>query len=194
MTLSIHKIEPNFQPPNRGDMLISEPYLNDYHFRRTVVLISDHNDEGSVGFVMNRLVDLTTHDVIPGLMKYNFPLFFGGPVEPNTLHFIHRVGELIPGAQHIANGIYWGGDIEMIEALIDTNKAKQEEFKFFSGYSGWAAGQLEEEISQKAWWVGKASIDDVFDDDLDNMWRNIVKNMGDDFSYMADAPEDRSWN
>lgn len=194
MTLSIHNIEPNFEPPQRGDILISEPYLNDYHFRRTIVLISDHNPEGSVGFVMNRLVDLTTHDVIPGLMKYNFPLFFGGPVEPNTLHFIHRVGDLITGAQHIANGIYWGGDIELIEDLIDRKVAKPQEFKFFSGYSGWAAGQLEEEIAQKAWWVGKAGKDDVFDDDLENMWRNIVKSMGSDFSYMADAPEDRSWN
>ncbi len=194
MALSIHKIDPKFQPPFKGDVLISEPYLNDYHFRRTVVLISDHNDEGTVGFVLNRLIDLTTHDVIPGLMKYNFPLFFGGPVEPNTLHFIHRLGYLITGAQHIANGVYWGGDIEMIEDLIDRNIAQQNEFRFFSGYSGWASGQLEEEIAQKAWWVGKAGIEDIFDDDLDNMWRNIVKSMGADFSYMADAPEDRSWN
>lgn len=194
MALSIKNIQPNFRPPQRGSILISEPYLNDYHFRRTVVLVSDHNEEGSVGFVLNRLVDLMTGDVIPDLMKHNFPLFFGGPVEPNTLHFIHKVGDLITGAQHIANGIYWGGDIEMIDDLIDRKIAKPEEFRFFAGYSGWASGQLDEEIQQKAWWVGEASTKMIFDDDLENMWRNIVKNLGTDFSYMADAPEDRSWN
>jgi putative transcriptional regulator len=194
MTLSIKNIQPNFMPPQRGSILISEPYLNDYHFRRTVVLVSDHNEEGSVGFVLNRLVDLMTSDVIPDLMKHNFPLFFGGPVEPNTLHFIHKVGDLITGAQHIANGIYWGGDIEMIDDLIDRGIASPDEFRFFAGYSGWASGQLDDEIQQKAWWVGEASTKMIFDDDLENMWRNIVKNLGKDFSYMADAPEDRSWN
>lgn len=194
MTLSIQQIEPHFNPPQRGHILISEPYLNDYNFRRSVVLLSDHNEEGSVGFVLNRLLDLSTDDVIPGMMKHNFPLFFGGPVEPNTLHFIHKVGELIKGAQHIANGIYWGGDIEMIDDLIDRGIAAKDEFRFFSGYSGWAAGQLEEEIAQKAWWVGKISNEDVFNHHLEMMWSNVVKQLGKDFSYMADAPEDRSWN
>lgn len=194
MSLVIRNIQPDFLPPKKGSVLISEPYLNDYHFRRTVVLISEHSEEGSVGFVLNRLIDLQTDDVIPGLMKYNFPLFFGGPVEPSTLHFIHKVGDVITGAQHIGKGIYWGGDIEMIDDLIDRGVADKGEFRFFSGYSGWAAGQLEEEINQKAWWVGEASVKKIFDDDLENMWKVIVKDLGRNFSYMADAPEDRSWN
>jgi putative transcriptional regulator len=194
MALSIRNIQPKFNPPQRGSILISEPYLSDFHFRRTVVLISDHNSDGSVGFVMNRLVDLMTSDVIPGMMKQDFPLFFGGPVEPNTLHFIHKVGDLITGAQHIVNGIYWGGDIEMIDDLIDRKIARPEEFRFFAGYSGWSAGQLDEEIEQKAWWVGEKATESIFEDDLDTMWKNIVRNLGNDFSYMADAPDDRSWN
>lgn len=194
MGLKIKKIEPHFTPPRKGNVLVSEPFLEDYHFRRSVIFVSDHNDEGSVGFVVNRLIDLSTNDVIPGLMKYNFPLFFGGPVEPNTLHFIHKVGDLIAGAQHIANGIYWGGDIEMIDDLIDRNIASQDEFRFFSGYSGWASGQLEDEIQQKSWWVGSVKKDLIFDEDLEHMWRKAVKQMGQDFAYMANAPEDRSWN
>lgn len=194
MTIKIETIEPTFQSPNKGKLLISEPYLNDYHFRRTIVLLSDHNETGSVGFILNRLVDLTTNDVIPGLMQHNFPLFFGGPVEPNTLHFIHKLGNLITGAQEIAKGIYWGGDIEMIDDLINKNIANQNDFRFFSGYSGWSAGQLEEEIEQKTWWIGEANVEDLFDDDLENMWKNRVKHLNQHFSYMADAPEDRSWN
>jgi putative transcriptional regulator len=194
MSLELHTIEPIYIPPSPGNLLISEPFLSDYHFRRTAVLISNHNEEGSIGFVLNRLIDLTTQDVIPGLLKHNFPLFFGGPVEPNTLHFIHKLGTLIKGAQQISSGVYWGGDIEMVDDLINRNIAQPNEFKFFSGYSGWAEGQLQEEISNKSWWVTKPDEDVVFDDDLENMWRNIVKGMGKNFSYMANAPEDRTWN
>jgi putative transcriptional regulator len=194
MTLEIHHVDPQFKSPRPGSMLISEPYLNDYHFRRTVVLMGDHNSEGSVGFVLNRPINVTTDDVIPGLLKRNFPLFFGGPVEPNTLHFIHRLGPLITGAQLICDNIYWGGDIETIDDLMDKQIANVDDFRFFSGYSGWAAGQLDDEISQKAWWVGQAGTAIVFDSDLELMWKNIVKGMGENFSYMAEAPEDRTWN
>jgi putative transcriptional regulator len=194
MSFPIKNIETHFEKPQRGDVLLSEPYLDDYFFRRSVVLISDHNEEGSVGFVLNRLVDLHTNDVIPGLLAHNFPLLFGGPVEPNTLHFIHKVGEIVEGSQLIANGIYWGGDIECVDMLLKRNIATPEEFKFFSGYSGWAAGQLDDELEHKAWWIGKGGFDIVFDKDLDNMWRKMVRQMHQQFAYMANAPEDRSWN
>ncbi len=194
MALSIRNINHHFLPPQSGRALISEPYLGDYHFRRTVILISDHGAEGSVGFILNRLVDLKTSDVIPGLLDHDFPLYYGGPVEPNTLHFIHRLGDAIPGAQLIANNIYWGGDIEAINQLLENNLAQPEDFKFFSGYSGWEPGQLEDEISQKAWWTGHITQQDVFGQDIEMLWPKIVKQLGGDFSYMADAPEDRSWN
>ena len=194
MKLSIHNIEPNFNIPNIGSVLISEPFLKDYNFRRSVVIVCDHNKEGSVGFILNRLNDLTINDVIPGMIKYNFPLFFGGPMESNTLHFIHKVGDLVTGTKQIAEGIYWGGDIKMIEDLIDRKVVSHTDFRFFLGYSGWGPKQLEDEISKKAWWVGRVSANHVFDDDLQNYWSNIVKNLGVDYAYMASAPEDRSWN
>jgi len=194
MSVQLHQILNRFNKPKSGSVLLSEPYLNDPNFRRSVVLISNHDENGSVGFILNKRVDLTTKDVIPDLMKHNFPLFYGGPVEPHTLHFIHKIGDLITGAQHIVDGIYWGGDIEMIDQLIDQKIVSKDAFRFFSGYSGWTAGQLDEELNENNWWVGKADVDIIFDYDLKNMWRNIVKKLGQDFSYMANAPEDRSWN
>ncbi len=190
-----HKlIQPSFGPPVKGDLLISEPFLTDLHFRRTVVLLGEHNEEGTVGFILNRLLNIRSNEVVPGLLDIDFPLFYGGPVEPNTLHFIHTVGELIDGAQPIRNGIYWGGNIELINDLLARGTVQPNEFRFFVGYSGWAEGQLEEEMEQRAWWIGKAPTSLIFDDDLEHMWANVVKGLDEDYAYMANSPEDPQWN
>jgi putative transcriptional regulator len=192
--LDLKNIKPQFLEPRKGRLLISEPFLQDMQFRRSVVLIGDHSQEGSVGFILNRLITTTSDEVIPDLLDYNFPLFYGGPVEPNTLHFIHKVGLLIEGAQEIANGIYWGGNIDMINDLMARKVVTPDEFRFFIGYSGWEANQLESEIEDKAWWVTEGNDQIVFDDDLENMWKHVVGSLGQDYAYMANSPEDPSWN
>ncbi len=194
MNIQHKQIQPSFGPPVKGDLLISEPFLTDLHFRRTVVLLGEHNEEGSVGFILNRLLNIRSNEVVPGLLDIDFPLFYGGPVEPNTLHFIHTVGELIDGAQPIRNGIYWGGNIELINDLLARGTVQPNEFRFFVGYSGWAEGQLEEEMEQRAWWIGKAPTSLIFDDDLEHMWANVVKGLDEDYAYMANSPEDPQWN
>lgn len=158
------------------------------------MLLGEHNEEGSVGFILNRMLNITSSQLVPDLLSHDFPLFYGGPVEKNTLHFIHRVGPLIEGAQEIASGIYWGGDITLVNDLLERKIVTPEEFRFFVGYSGWAAAQLEQEISEKAWWIANATDDIVFDDNFDNMWKRIVGSLGDDYAYMANSPDDPSWN
>lgn len=180
--------------PQRGELLVSEPFLADPNFRRSVVLLCEHEEQGSVGFILNRLLNLTTEEVIPGLLNISFPVFYGGPVEQNTLHFIHTAGELIEDSLPITDGIYWGGDIEAINALLLAGKVKPEDFKFFIGYSGWGEGQLNAEISLKAWWATPSSPAIVFTDDLEEMWRSVVKNLGQDFAYLANSPIDYNWN
>jgi putative transcriptional regulator len=132
--------------------------------------------------------------VVPGLLDIDFPLFYGGPVEPNTLHFIHTVGELIEGAQPIKDGIFWGGNIELVNDLLNQKVVKLNEFKFFVGYSGWAPGQLEDEMQEKAWWLGEAPASLIFSDDPERMWTNVVKNLNEDYAYMANSPDDPQWN
>ena len=178
----------------KGRLLISEPFLMDMKFRRTIVLLSDHNEEGSVGFILNRLLTLTSNEIVPDILEYDFPLFYGGPVEPNTLHFIHKVGHLITGSQEISDGIFWGGDIETINDLLTRKIVAPDEFRFFIGYSGWAANQLEQEIAEKAWWIADGNIDIAFDDDLENMWKRIVSSLGQDYAYLANSPDDPTWN
>lgn len=191
--MEIRKKEFTFSPEG-GQILISEPFLNDPNFRKTVVLLCEHEEDSSVGFVLNRMLSATTSEVIPDLLHYNFPIFYGGPVEPNSLHFIHRCGLAIEDSFPIGNGIYWGGDIDYINKVIKAGLATEADFKFFIGYSGWAAGQLLAEIDQKAWWLSKPTVDLVFLDDLEEMWPNAVRTLGSDFAYLADSPEDFLWN
>lgn len=192
--MHVKNIQPSFGPLLKGSLLISEPYLSDLQFRRTVVLLGEHNEDGSVGFVLNRLLSIRSNEVVPGLLDIDFPLFYGGPVEPNTLHFIHTLGELIEGAQLIKDGIFWGGNIELVNDLLNQKVVKPEEFKFFIGYSGWALGQLEEEMQEKAWWLGEAPASLIFSDDPEQMWANVVKNLNEDYAYMANSPDDPQWN
>ncbi len=192
--MDLLNIKPNFLEPQKGRLLISEPFLNDIQFRRSIVLIGDHNDEGTVGFILNRLLATTTNEIVPDLLEVNFPLFYGGPVEPNTLHFIHTAGVLIEGAQEISNGVFWGGNIEMINDLLNNKRVTPNQFRFFIGYSGWATNQLQDEVEDKTWWVAEGNDQIIFDDDLENMWKHVVKSLGEDYAYMANSPEDPSWN
>ena len=180
--------------PGSGQLLISEPFLADPNFRKTVILLCEHEDEGSIGFVLNRLLAYRTDEVIPGLLDVNFPIFYGGPVEENSLHFIHTCGNQIPHSFPIGAGLFWGGELEAINKLLAEGKASMSDFKFFIGYSGWGVGQLSDEIEQKAWWLSKLDSTSVLCDDLEEIWPMAVKNMGPDFAYLANAPEDFLWN
>lgn len=192
--MNLIRIDRKFEKPHKGTLLLSEPFLEDMKFRRTVVLLGEHNDDGTVGFVLNRLLNITTRDVVPDLLETEYPVYYGGPVEPNTLHFIHKAGHLIDGSQPIANGIFWGGDIDQVNDFIRRKILDPVDFKFFLGYSGWESGQLLDEIENKAWWLTESNHQIVFDDDLDHMWANLVRTLGPDFAYMADSPEDPQWN
>ena len=177
-----------------GKLLISEPFLADPNFRKTVILLCEHEEEGSVGFVLNRMANFCTDEIIPGLLKFNFPIFYGGPVEENSLHFIHTCGNEIPHSLHIGNGLFWGGELEAINHLITEGKALPQNFKFFIGYSGWGVGQLESEIEQKAWWLDKLNTNIAISSEWGQIWPLAVKNLGQDFAYLANAPEDFLWN
>jgi putative transcriptional regulator len=180
--------------PKSGSLLVSEPFLSDPNFRKTVVLLCEHEAAGSFGFVLNKLLDLDTDEVVPELLEYNFPIYYGGPVEPNTLHFIHRKGEMIADSFPIGEDVFWGGDIHLVDRLIQQGVAKPEDFKFFIGYSGWGEAQLNAEIEQKAWWLTSVDSKIVFSTDLAEMWPSCVKKLGPDFAYLAGSPDDLLWN
>lgn len=176
--------------PEKGTILLSEPFLLDANFRRTAVLLTEHNDESSVGFIINKPLAEDTDTLLPGLLNYNFPLFYGGPVENNTIHFIHKNNYNIKNSVKITNDIFWSGNIEQINDILRTKPQARDDFKFFIGYSGWSAGQLQEELTHKSWWVANAHTETIFTDDIDEIWPTLVKTLGKDFIHFANPPED----
>lgn len=182
------------RPVAKGIFLISEPFMFDPHFNRSVVFIVEHNEEGTVGFVLNQPLDLHLNEVINGFSIGNSRLYYGGPCETNTLHYLHSAGGRLPGSLEIKNGIFWGGDPEALRQGVLAGILKPEEFRFFGGYSGWAPGQLDGEIKAGAWIVSDVDPGIVFRISPDQLWKNILKTMGPPFALLADAPADPSYN
>jgi len=191
--MEIKKKQFNFSPQS-GQLLISEPFLLDENFRKAVILLCEHEEQGSVGFVLNRFLNIYTDEIIPGLLNHNFKVYDGGPVEQNTLHFIHKLGAFIPDSFPVSDTIFWGGNIEMINDLIASGAAKPNDFRFFMGYSGWGEEQLNLEIEQKAWWLTSLKDELVFNENTEEIWPACVRSLGADFAYLADSPEDYNWN
>ena len=138
----IFEIRSNNLKPAKGKLLLSEPLMGDYYFGRSVVLLAEHNDEGSFGVIMNKPVTAKFNDVIKDFPKFDTSIFIGGPVETNKLFYIHTFGEEVQDAIEIADGVFWGGDIEVIKEMVFLGRANNQNIRFFIGYSGWGANHL----------------------------------------------------
>ena len=180
--------------PEKGRLLISEPFLPDPNFERTVVLLCEHNEEGSFGFVLNKPSILKVNEVMEELANVENLVFVGGPVQQDTLHFIHRNASL-ENAVEIVERIYWGGAFENLMLLLETRQIAASDVRFFLGYSGWGPGQLEEELDQDSWIVCDYVTDQLlFDTGSDIMWRKALENMGGRFSMYSNYPVDPRLN
>ena len=135
----------------KGHLLIAEPsIIGDLSFNRSVILLADHNEEGSIGFIINKPLKYTINDLIPEIHA-TFRIYNGGPVEQDNLYFIHNIPDLIPNSIEISNGIYWGGDFESTKDLINSGAINKNNIRFFLGYTGWDEHQLETEMQNNSW-------------------------------------------
>jgi putative transcriptional regulator len=185
----------NLNKPQNGSILISEPYLGDPNFERTVVLICSHNeDEGTFGLVLNRMSNLKLSDVIDVYSEsFEAELGIGGPVQYNTLHYVHRLSQL-PQAVQLSDDVYWGGDFEMLRTMIGAGIVSPSEIKFFLGYSGWTPGQLQEEIDKNVWIVNNHAANKLFNLEADSLWRGILRQMGGKYKVLSNYPVDPRLN
>lgn len=181
--------------PSTGKLLISEPFLNDPNFKRSVVLIADHGEEGTLGFILNQPSQLLLKDLVPDLWQADYPIFIGGPVEVDTIHFIHRCYDKLNSGEEIAKGIYWGGNFETLKILVNNNSIAEDEVKFFLGYSGWGIDQLNEEIEENTWIVSdKYSKELIFSHNEEELWREVIINLGPKYAHVSNFPIDPSLN
>lgn len=180
--------------PSPGMLLIAEPFLKDPNFSRSVVLVCEHRKEGSFGFVLTNPFRHTLEDLVPELEGMDHPVYEGGPVQRDTLHFIHQYPNYIPGSFELKDGIFWGGDFELAVRLLKEKKIDPRKIRFFIGYSGWTEGQLEEELKDKSWLVSPASRRLVFMDDKSETWRNSLREMGGEYEILVNFPLDPTMN
>ncbi|EOR95851.1 transcriptional regulator, putative [Arcticibacter svalbardensis MN12-7] len=185
----------NKAQPLKGSLLISEPFMMDPNFKRSVLLLTEHNEEGTIGYVLNQKSSFFLNDVIPDCPDADFPIFIGGPVGADTLHFLHRCNDRLDGGLEIAKGIYWGGDFEMLMLMINAKHIEKHEIKFFIGYSGWEPGQLNKELELNSWLVQNTYKPGMItNNNIDNLWKEIVSQLGPKYAHIANFPENPLWN
>lgn len=177
-----------------GILLIADPFLKDPNFARTVVLLCEHQDKGSFGFVINKIFDQRLDELVPDVVMPNIPVYYGGPVQMDTIHFVHQQPQLIKGGLEVIPGIYWGGNFEDVVSMINTGQLDLQQIKFFIGYSGWTSGQLEGEFKEKSWILSESNKTLIFEEKDQNIWQQSLRNLGTNFALMANFPIDPSLN
>lgn len=180
--------------PEAGRLLVSEPYLPDPNFERTIILLCEHNDDGTIGFILNKPSLSKLSELISELDAFHNPVGVGGPVQQDTLHYIHRCAD-VEGAIEVASGIFWGGEFEDVIQKMNTSQINFTDIKFFLGYSGWSTGQLDDELELNSWIVsGKVTKELIFETEPDQMWKKTLREMGGRFSMYANYPVDPTMN
>ncbi|MET0391675.1 MAG: YqgE/AlgH family protein [Chitinophagaceae bacterium] len=180
--------------PGTGVLLIADPFLKDPNFLRSVVFLCDHREDGSFGFVLNRSYHNTLDELVPGLDGHSLPVYYGGPVQPDTVHFLHQYPDLIPGGQEIIKGVYWGGDFDSVAELIRNGEIDTGKIRFFIGYSGWGSGQLDNELKEKSWLTVNATRRLIFHQQHDEIWKESLRLLGGDYEMMINFPIDPQLN
>ncbi len=180
--------------PQKGRILISEPFLMDNYFKRAIVLITEHSDEGTVGFVLNKPVNMKVNEIMSDFPAIEAVVSLGGPVQTNTLHYIHTLGDIIPNSMKVIDNIYWGGEFDVIKRLLESGSLNQENIRFFLGYSGWQSNQLEDELSENAWVVADISPEEIMSPMNKFFWNKTLHRLGKKYQMWANFPENPQMN
>ena len=178
-----------------GHLLISEPFMLDPNFKRSVIILTEYSEMGAVGFVLNHQSEFLLGDILPDISYSEMPVYIGGPVGTDTLHFIHNCPDKIPNGIEIWDGIFWGGDFDTVKQLVSDYLLNEDEIKFFMGYSGWTEGQLEAELKEDTWIVtDKLNSEILFTHNEQNLWKEVVISLGQRYAHIANFPENPMLN
>jgi putative transcriptional regulator len=179
--------------PKKGSILVSAPFLYDV-FKRSVILIAEDNEEGSVGFIINKPLNFKLHEIVKDFPETNSKLYIGGPVQTDSIHYIHKAGNLLDESIEVADGIYWGGNFEALKVLVKNGQINDDDIKYFIGYAGWGQNQLKEEFIEETWYMTKAKAVDIFNENSDKLWNDLLIDTGNKYAVFANFSDDPSLN
>ena len=176
---------------SKGKMLVAEPFMLDPHFKRSVILLCDHhNEDGTIGFVLNKTVDMKLNDILASFPDFDTKVHYGGPVATDTIHYVHRLGNEIPNSVKVMEGVWFGGDYEELKTLANMQLIEPNDIRFFIGYTGWSGGQLKNEIDTKSWFLTEGDPNFVFNDKyFGNMWSEVLQLEGGTKSVIGQIPD-----
>jgi len=173
-----------------GALLVAEPAMLDPNFKRAVILVCDHTEAGSFGLVLNRPSDLHLPEVLLEPVGLDHPVFIGGPVQPDTLHFLHAYADEISEAVPVGGGIGWGGPFDEVAEQIRRGAFDPDRFRFFAGYAGWGPDQLAGEVEDNSWILLPSDPTSVFATPPDRLWRSLIGGIGGEMALLVNYPDD----
>jgi putative transcriptional regulator len=186
-------MEKQIREPKKGIILISEPSLQDYYFRQSVVLLAEHSPEGTFGVIINKPIEMRLPEIFEDLQEFDFPVYLGGPVKTDSIFFIHTIDN-VKGSMKIIKGLYWGGDLKTIKSFILKGLISENHIRFFVGYAGWHPNQLEREIKENSWVLSQTTAEEVISMNPEKLWSNYLKHMGKDYAIWSNYPSDPGLN
>lgn len=172
--------------PRPGFLLLSDPFLQEDYFTRSVVLICEHNEKGSFGLVLNNFIDIKLHELDENFPIVTSPVSIGGPVDEQSIYYIHSFGDMVSESLYVTDEISFGGNFEELKKAIDLEPNGK--ILFFLGYSGWSPGQLNDELTLNSWLVvNNIPLKEVFNGH-DDFWKYCMTKQGEPFKLMANFP------
>jgi putative transcriptional regulator len=177
-----------------GSVLVTKPFVQNSFYKRSVVLIVEHSNKGTIGFILNKRVDIMVKDALEDFPDVELPLYFGGPMQNEIVYFIHSCPK-IEDCQKIHQDFYWGGNYEHAKLLIETHQITKKEIRFFSGYSIWEVGQLQSEINNgTSWLLCKNVAKNLMEYNDEKLWHSLVSKMSSNYALFVNFSDDWYFN
>ena len=189
--------DPTIVNPQKGDLLIAEPLLDEPYFKRSVILLLDEdNNQGHIGLALNKITPVSLQDLFPDWKAgAEVPVYSGGPVEADRLFMLHTMGDRFEGSMEVSPGLYVGAKLDDIIDYINNNRYADGNIRFFLGFSGWSRGQLTSEILKNTWALNpNPGHTDVLTGAEDLYWRREVRRLGEKYRSWLLVPSNPAFN
>lgn len=170
-----------------GSVLVAKPFGNTDIFERVVIMILEHNSNGTTGILLNRQSNIMISDAL-SFLKINKPLYYGGPSDTKIISYVHS-NKSLPDSISLRNGLFWGGSFDVLSELIDVQNIDLSELNFFAGFVHWKSGQLDEEINSNRWWICEMNSVDLFTVNAEELWSECLEGCGHLYSIFANIPD-----